>query len=52
MALLIGQPMNARDLEQVTSSYSLWPPERFAAMCNALAWAVSWTTMLQAAFVY
>jgi hypothetical protein len=30
--------MNARDLEQETSP---WPPERFAAMCDALAWAVS-----------
>ena len=38
MALLIGHAMNGRDLEQVTSP---WPPERFASMCNALAWAVS-----------
>ena len=38
MALLIGQAMNGRDLEQATSP---WPPERFAAMCDALAWAVS-----------
>ena len=38
MALLIGQAMNGRDLEQVTSP---WPPERFASMCDALAWAVS-----------
>lgn len=38
MALLIGQPIDARELEQVTSA---WPPDRFAAMCDALAWAVS-----------
>lgn len=38
MALLIGQPVDARELEQVTSQ---WPPERFAVMCDALAWAVS-----------
>jgi hypothetical protein len=45
MALLIGQPVDARELEQVTSQ---WPPERFAAMCDALAWAVSgraWTSL-------
>ena len=38
MALLIGQPMNGRDLEQETSR---WSPEHFASMCDALAWAVS-----------
>lgn len=38
MALIIGQPIDARELEQVTSQ---WPPEQFAAMCDALAWAVS-----------
>jgi hypothetical protein len=38
MTLLIGQPMNGRDLEQATSP---WPPERFASMCDALAWAIS-----------
>ena len=38
MPLLIGQAMNGRDLEQATSP---WPPERFASMCDALAWAVS-----------
>ncbi len=38
MPLLIGQPLDARELEQVTSQ---WLPERFAAMCDALAWAVS-----------
>src|SRR5215510_7698236 len=38
MALLIGQPMNARALEQATSP---WSPERFASMCDALAWVVS-----------
>lgn len=41
MAILIGQPIEARELEQVTSQ---WPPERFAAMCDALAWAVSGRT--------
>jgi hypothetical protein len=38
MALLVGQPIDARELEMATSS---WPPERFASMCNALVWAVS-----------
>jgi hypothetical protein len=38
MALLVGQPIDARELEQVTSQ---WPPERFASMCNDLVWAVS-----------
>ncbi|MEC4680284.1 MAG: ATP-binding protein, partial [Nitrospirota bacterium] len=38
MALLIGQPIDARELEQATSG---WSPDRFAAMCDALAWAVS-----------
>ena len=38
MALLIGQPIDARELELSTSS---WPPERFASMCNDLVWATS-----------
>jgi hypothetical protein len=38
MALLIGQAIDGRELEQATSP---WPPERFASMCNALAWVVS-----------
>lgn len=38
MALLIGQPISADELEQVTSA---WPPERFATLCNAVAWAAS-----------
>ena len=38
MAVLIGQPIDARELEQATSP---WPPERFASMCNSLVWAVS-----------
>lgn len=38
MALLIGQPINARELEQSTSQ---WSPEHFASMCDALAWAAS-----------
>ncbi len=38
MALLIGQPLNGRELEQFTSP---WSPERFASMCDALAWAAS-----------
>jgi hypothetical protein len=38
MVLLIGQPINGRDLEQATSP---WSPERFASMCDALAWAAS-----------
>ncbi len=38
MALLIGQPISAEELEQVTSA---WPPERFATLCNAVAWAAS-----------
>src|SRR5262245_10270830 len=38
MALLIGQPIDARELEQATSA---WSPERFASMCNDLVWAVS-----------
>ena len=38
MALLIGQPIDARELELATSP---WPPERFASMCNSLVWAVS-----------
>src|SRR6266571_1010100 len=38
MVLLIGQPINGRELEQATSP---WSPERFASMCDALAWAAS-----------
>lgn len=38
MAVLIGQPIDARELEQATSQ---WTPERFASMCNDLVWAVS-----------
>jgi hypothetical protein len=38
MAVLIGQPIDARELEQITSQ---WSPERFASMCNDLVWAVS-----------
>jgi hypothetical protein len=38
MALLIGQPIDGRELEQATSP---WPPERFALMCDDLAWAAS-----------
>lgn len=38
MALLVGEPIDGRELEQLTSS---WPPERFASMCDALAWAAS-----------
>jgi hypothetical protein len=38
MALLIGQAIDGRELEQATSP---WSPERFASMCDALAWAVS-----------
>jgi len=36
--LLIGQPIDARELELATSA---WSPDRFASMCNSLAWAVS-----------
>ena len=38
MSLLIGQPISGDELEQVTST---WPPERFATLCNALAWVAS-----------
>lgn len=38
MALLVGQPINARELEQATSQ---WSPDRFASMCNDLVWAES-----------
>lgn len=38
MSLLIGQPITPEDLERMTSS---WPPERFATLCNAVAWAAS-----------
>ncbi len=38
MALLIGQAIDGRELEQATSP---WSPERFASMCDALAWAAS-----------
>jgi hypothetical protein len=38
MALLIGQPITGRAIEQVISP---WSPERFASMCDALVWAVS-----------
>ncbi|MBI4002912.1 MAG: ATP-binding protein [Nitrospira defluvii] len=38
MSLLIGQPISADELEQVTST---WPPERFATLCNTMAWAAS-----------
>ncbi len=38
MALLIGQAIYARELEQATSQ---WSPERFASMCNDLVWATS-----------
>jgi len=38
MVLLIGQPIEARELEQMTSS---WSPERFATFCNTVAWTAS-----------
>ncbi len=38
MALLIGQHISGRELEQLTSG---WPPDRFASLCNDLVWAVS-----------
>lgn len=38
MALLTGQPIDARELELATSP---WAPDRFASMCNSLVWAVS-----------
>ncbi|MBI1745383.1 MAG: hypothetical protein HYR55_02205 [Acidobacteria bacterium] len=38
MALLIGQAITGRHLEQWTSE---WPPDRFASLCDALAWAAS-----------
>ena len=38
MALLIGQSIDGREVEQETSP---WPPERFASMCDALAWVES-----------
>lgn len=41
MALLVGQHIDAGELERVTSS---WPPERFATLCNTVAWAASGRT--------
>lgn len=38
MAVLVGQPIDARELERATSQ---WSPDRFASMCNDLVWAVS-----------
>ena len=38
MSLFIGQAINGRDLERFTSG---WPAERFASMCDSLAWAAS-----------
>ncbi len=38
MVLLIGEPLDGRELEQATSP---WDPVCFAAMCDALVWAVS-----------
>lgn len=38
MALLIGQHIDADELEKVTSS---WPPKRFATLCNTVGWAAS-----------
>jgi len=38
MAVLIGQSIDGREVEQETSP---WSPERFASMCDALAWAAS-----------
>ncbi|MGH7771051.1 MAG: hypothetical protein ACREQA_02295 [Candidatus Binatia bacterium] len=38
MALLIGQPIDANELEKVTSTL---PPEQFATLCNTVAWAAS-----------
>lgn len=38
MALMIGQPIDARELELTTSA---WPPGKFASLCDALSWAVS-----------
>ncbi len=38
MALLIGQPIDAEELEKATSN---WPPERFATLCNAVVSAAS-----------
>lgn len=37
MASLIAQPIDARELEKVTSQ---WSPDRFASMCDAVVWAV------------
>lgn len=38
MALLLGQYIDADELEKVTST---WPPQRFATLCNTVAWAAS-----------
>lgn len=38
MSLFTGQAIDGRILEDETS---LWTPERFASLCNALSWAVS-----------
>lgn len=38
MVLRSGQPIDGREVEQATSA---WPPERFASLCDALAWAAS-----------
>ncbi len=38
MSLLTGQAIDPKELEKVTST---WPPERFATLCNAVAWAAS-----------
>lgn len=38
MPLLIGQAVDARELEEATSQ---WSPGRFCSMCDALAWAAS-----------
>ncbi|MDH4328243.1 MAG: ATP-binding protein, partial [Nitrospira sp.] len=38
MSLLTGQAIDAKELEKVTST---WPPDRFATLCNTVAWAAS-----------
>ncbi len=38
MTVLVGQPIDARELEQAISQ---WSPDKFASMCNDLVWAIS-----------
>ena len=41
MSLVHGEDLSASQAERAVSS---WDAERFARLCNAIAWAVAWPT--------